>query len=169
MSTPPNPHVRLSPSGGTTRSDRTHEHHFDLPEDPATSLDLVAAAAEDWGGMWQAEGRDGGRLGLPVVAGLRDGWVAGQLTVEPAGDGSRLTYLVDKSEYRVQKPAALMLFLASIGAIVTIAAPLFPALLGLVPLAVVLCLVAWFFVIARLRNSGPEEFFENLAPERPEE
>ncbi len=143
----------------------TREHHLELPEDPVASLNLVAAAAEDWGGMWQAEGRSGGRLGLPVVAGLRDGWVAGQLTVEPDGDGSRLAYRVDKSEYRVQKPAALMLFLASIGAVVTIVAPLFPALLGLVPLSIVLCLVAWFFVVARLRNSGPEEFFENLARE----
>ncbi len=150
-------------------SDNALEHHLELPENPITSLNLVAAAADAWGGMWQAEGRDGGRLGLPVVAGLRTGWVAGQISVEPTGDGSRLTYRVDKSEYRVQKPAALMLFLASLGAIVTIIAPLFPSLLRLVPLAIILCLIAWFFVVARLRNSGPEEFFGHLAREHAEE
>ncbi len=141
------------------------EHTLELPEDPVTSLNLVAMAAESWGGMWQAEGRGGGRLGLPVIAGLRRGWVAGQLTVESSGDGSRLTYRVDQSEYKVQRSAALMLFVASLGAIVTIVAPVFPTLLRLVPISIVLCLLAWFFVVARLRNSGPEEFFEDLARE----
>ena len=145
------------------------EHTLELPEDPVTSLNLVAMAAEAWGGMWQAESRGGGRLGLPVIAGVRRGWVAGQLTVERWGKGSRLTYRVDKSEYKVQKPAALILSLASLGAVVTIIAPLFPTLLRLVPLSIVLCLVAWFFVVARLRNSGPEEFFEDLASESEED
>ncbi len=141
------------------------EHTLELTEDPVTSLNMVAMAAEAWGGLWQAEGRGGGRLGLPVIAGLRRGWVAGQLTVERAGEGSRLTYRVDKSDYQVQKPAALMLLLASIGAVLTLVVPFFPTLMPLVPLAIVLCLVAWFFVVARLRNSGPEEFFEDLARE----
>lgn len=141
------------------------EHSLELPEDPVTSLNLVAMAADAWGGMWQAEGRGGGRLGLPVIAGLRRGWVAGQLTVEANGDGSRLTYRVDKSEYRVQKSAALILLVAAFGAGVTVIAPLFPALLSLVPLGIVMSLIAWFFVVARLRNSGPEEFFEDLARE----
>lgn len=139
------------------------EHSLELPENPVTSLNLVAMAAEDWGGLWQAEGPSGGRLGLPVIAGLRRGWVAGQLTVEPAGDGSRLTYRIDKSDYQVQKAAALTLFVAGLGAITIIIAPLFPALFRLVPIGIVLSLMAWFFVIARLRNSGPEEFFEDLA------
>jgi len=100
-----------------------------------------------------------------VIAGLRRGWVAGQLTVERAGDGSRLTYRVDQGEYKVQKSAAVILLVAALGAAVTIVAPLFPALLRLVPISIVLCLMAWFFVVARLRNSGPEEFFEDLARE----
>lgn len=141
------------------------EHTLELAEDPVTSLNMVAMAADAWGGMWQAEGRGGGRLGLPVIAGLRRGWVAGQLTVERSGDGSRLTYRVDQGEYKVQKSAALILLVAAIGAAVTIIAPLFPALLSLVPLSIVLSLMAWFFVVARLRNSGPEEFFEDLARE----
>ncbi len=145
------------------------EHSLELPEDPVTSLNMVAMAAEAWGGVWQAEGTSGGRLGLPVMAGLRRGWVAGQLTVERSGDGSRLTYRVDQGDYKVQKAAALTLFVASLGAVVTIIAPLFPTLLRLVPISIVICLMAWFFVVARLRNSGPEEFFEDLAREPPDE
>ncbi len=141
------------------------EHTLELPENPVTSLNLVAMAAESWGGMWQAEGPEGGRLGLPVMAGLRQGWVAGQLSVEPTGDGSRLTYRIDKSEYRVQTIPALILALAALGAVTMTIAPLVPTLLRLVPLSIVLCLAAWFFVVARLRNSGPEEFFEDLARE----
>ncbi len=139
------------------------EHSLELPEDPVTSLNLVAMAAESWGGLWQAEGPHGGRLGLPVMAGLRHGWVAGQLTAEPVGSGSRLTYRVDKSDYRLQKMPVLILLLAALGAVTMTVALVVPALLGLVPLSIVLCLVAWFFVVARLRNSGPEEFFEDLA------
>ena len=141
------------------------EHSVELPEDPITSQNLVAMTADTWGGLWQAEGRGGGRLGLPVEAGLRRGWVAGRLTVEPTDLGSRLTYNVDKSDYKVQKPAALILLIAAAGAMVTLIAPWIPALLGLVPLGLLLCLGAWFFVIARLRNSGPEEFFAELARE----
>lgn len=139
------------------------EHRVELAEDPVTSLNLVAMAAEAWGGLWQAEGRGRGRLGLPVVAGLRRGWVAGQLTVEATDTGSLLTYRVDKSDYQIQKPAVLMLALAGLGALTALVAPFVPALLGLVPIGVLLGVAAWFLVIARLRNSGPEEFFEDLA------
>ncbi len=145
------------------------EHRLELPEDPVTSLNLVAMAADSWGGLWQAEGKGGGRLGLPVMAGLRRGWVAGQLTVEPGGDGSRLTYLVDKGEYKVQKASVFMLLLAACGALVTIVAPLVPSLWRLVPLGLVLCLAAWLLVVSRLRNSGPEEFFEDLAQQARQE
>ena len=138
------------------------EHRLELAEDPVASLNLVAMAADSWGGLWQAEDKNGGRLGLPVMAGLRRGWVAGELTVEPTGDGSRLTYRVDSGEYKVQKASAFLLFLAACGALVTIVAPLVPSLWGFVPLGLVLCLAAWLLVVSRLRNSGPEEFFEDL-------
>ncbi|MEM7582619.1 MAG: hypothetical protein AAF560_04505 [Acidobacteriota bacterium] len=142
-------------------ADAMREHQLDLAEDPITALNLVAMAADDWGGLWQP-GKGGGRLGLPVIAGLRRGWVAGELTVEEAGEGSRLTFQVDKSEYRVQRPAALTLALAALGALVTVIAPFVPALWGLVPIGILMSIAAWFLVIARLRNSGPEEFFEDL-------
>ena len=141
------------------------EHRMELREDPVTSLNMVSMNASAWGGIWQAEGRDGGRLGIPVSAGLRRGWVAGQLTVKPTAEGSLLIYRVDKSDYQLQKPAVLTLLLASLGAAVTLVAPLIPSLLGFVPIGILLGIAAWFLVIARLRNSGPEEFFEDLSQE----
>jgi len=141
------------------------EHRIELAEDPVTSLNLVAQAAESWGGIWQPESRHNGRLGLPVVAGLRYGWVAGELSAKPSGSGSRLIYRVDKSDYQLQKSTASFLLLAGLGAAVTVVAPFMPSLLSLVPLGIILSVGAWFLVIARLRNSGPEEFFEELRQE----
>ena len=145
------------------------EHRLELAEDPVTCLNLVEMAADSWGGIWQAEGRDSGRLGLPVMAGLRRGWVAGQLTVEPTEKGARLTYLIDKGEYKVQQAQAGLLFMAGLGAILTMVAPLAPTLWPLVPFALVMCVAAWLLVVSRLRNSGPEEFFEDLAEQAGEE
>ena len=54
---------------------------------------------------------------------------------------------------------------AALGALATIFVWWVPALLPVVPLGILLSLAAWFFIIARLRNSGPEEFFEALALE----
>ncbi len=139
----------------------TKEYRLELPDDPVTALNLVTLAANDWGGIWQA-GNNGGRLGLPVIAGLRRGWVAGDLKVEKASEGSRLIYCVDKSDYTIQKPAAVMLLLAGLGAVTTVIAPFVPALWGLVPIGLLLSIGAWFLVISRLRNSGPEEFFDDL-------
>ena len=147
----------------TSVPESMREHCLELPEDPVTSLNLVAMAAEAWGGVWQAEDRRGGRLGIPVMAGIRQGWVAGRLTAEPYGEGSRLTYRVDKSHYRVRKLAALFLFVAALGALITVIGPFIPPLLRLLPFGFLLSLSAWFFIVARLRNSGPEEFFEELA------
>ncbi len=144
-----------------SHSEAEQTHQLDLSEDPVTALNLVAMAADDWDGIWQA-GNKGGRLGLPVVAGLRRGWVAGELTAEPTESGSRLTLVVDKSDYKIQKPAAVTLLLAGLGALVTVIAPFAPSMLGLVPVGILMTFGAWFLVISRLRNSGPEEFFEDL-------
>ncbi len=151
------------PEGAATTA--PEEHRVELLEDPVTCLNMVAMAADAWAGLWQAEGQSGGRLGLPVTAGLRRGWVAGQLTVEATATGSLLIYRVDKSDYQLQKPAVLTLLLAGLGAVTTLVAPLFPSLFGLVPISILLGVAAWFLVIARLRNSGPEEFFEDLGQE----
>ncbi len=148
-------------SGGTDSEARVHR--LELPKPAAAALGLLAENAEAWGGRWQAEGREGGRLGLPVVAGLRRGWVAGPVKVEAAGRGSRLSFRVEQSDYRLQKASVFTLVLAGCGALVTLIAPFFPALLALVPIGILLCIAAWLFIVARLSNSGPEEFFEDLA------
>ncbi|MCP4659400.1 MAG: hypothetical protein GY856_28655 [bacterium] len=141
------------------------EHRIELSEDPAGCLRLVSRAAEDWGARWQVEGGDGGRLELPVVAGVHRGWLVGRVTVEGLAEGSRLTFRVEESIYGVQTTTVTVLVLAACGALATVVAPFVPSLLPLVPLGIMLSVGAWFFVIARLRNSGPEEFLEALAME----
>ncbi len=50
-----------------------NRYTVDLPREPAACVHLVSQAAEAWGGLWQAEGVAEGRLGIPVLAGLRQG------------------------------------------------------------------------------------------------
>ncbi len=140
------------------------EHALELPEDPRAVLRQVARAADDWGGIWQVRGPDRGRLGLPVEAGVRRGWVAGEVEVEGVGEGScRLRFRVEESEYRVDQATVAVLVLAACGALVTVFLPFFPRLIRLVPVAILLALGAWLFIVSRLRNSGPEDFLQDLA------
>jgi len=141
------------------------EHRIELAESPASCLRLVGRTAEDWGAQWRLEGGDGGRLELPVTAGLHRGWMTGRLRVEALAKGSRVTFREEESAYRVEKTTVAVLVLAALGALATIFVWWVPALLPVVPLGILLSLAAWFFIIARLRNSGPEEFFEALALE----
>lgn len=140
-------------------------HRVELREDPVAALNLVALAADEWGGLWESHGKRGGRLGLPVLAGLRHGWVAGPVNAEPSAGGTVLTFEVEESRWHLQTASVITLLLAAAGALVTIAAPLVPALWRLVPLGIMLSVGAWLFIVSRLRNSGPEEFFELLARE----
>lgn len=144
----------------------THtEHRIELSEDPADCLRLVSRVAEDWGARWQPEDVDGGRLELPVVAGVHRGWVVGRVQVEAIPEGSRLTFRVEESLYGVQATTVTVLVLAAGGALTTVVAPWVPELWPLVPLGILLSVGAWFFIITRLRNSGPEEFLEALTLE----
>ena len=157
-------------------SAESREHVLELPLDPPACLRLLARTADLWGGSWQADGLCGGRLALPVMAGVRYGWVAGEVEVEEvaaAGEagsaqtraGSRLRFRVDHSDYHIDKLSFAVLLLAGGGALVTVFAPFFPSLFRLVPLSVLLAVGAWLFIVGRLRNSGPEEFFDDLAEE----
>lgn len=143
-------------------------HEIDLPTDPRETLRHLAKTAELWGAQWEPDGGSGGHLEIPVMAGLRRGWVLGQVEVTERAGGSKLSFVEEDSVYRVQMAAVFILILAACGALTTLVAPLFPRLLGLVPMGMMLCVGAWFFVVAQLRNSGPEEFFEELAGEEPE-
>ena len=139
------------------------EHRVELEGDPSRSLDLLSREATSWGARWRRDGQRGGRLALPVLAGLRRGWVEGEVTVEPAGGGSRLTFRIDKSDYRLQAMSVAVLLVAALGALVVVFGPFVPALRPAVPLGILLSVGAWLFIVAGLRNSGPEEFLEGLA------
>lgn len=141
------------------------EHRLELPTDPRATLALLERTAESWDAAWQPRGVRSGRLGLPVIAGVRRGWVAGEVEVEAIPDGSRLEYRIDASEYRVDKVTAVILSIAAVGAIITVVGPLFPGLVRLMPAGVMVALAAWLFIVGRLRNSGPEEFFADLRAE----
>lgn len=137
------------------------EHTIQLDLSPEAALAAVAREAEEWGGTFE---RDclGGRLRLPVEAGLRRGVVSGPLTAAPAEGGTRVTFRCEESVYVVQAAAVSALIVAGAGALLTMAWPLYPTLLVVAPLGAVLALGGWFLVLSRLRNSGPEEFLGRL-------
>ena len=148
----------------TTSEDSPREYGCELPDlAPRAALRLLAETADSWGAGWQADGERGGRLALPVLAGVRHGWVAGEVEVEAAGEGSRLVYRVEESAYQLDKASVLTLTIAACGALITVIGPLIPQLFRLVPIGILLSVAAWLFIVRRLRNSGPEEFFEFLA------
>jgi len=139
------------------------EHRVELAADPDRGLELLAREAASWGATWQRGGQQDGRLALPVLAGLRRGWVEGEVTVEPAGAGSRLTFRIDKNDYRLQAMSVAVLLVAALGALVVLVGPFVAALRPAVPAGILLAVGAWLFIVAGLRNSGPEEFLEGVA------
>ena len=142
------------------------EYRFEIPAaDPGTVLRLIGEAADAWGASWKTRGDRGLWLQLPVLAGVRHGWLSGDVDVERDGDGVRLVYRIDESDYRLNRATVFTLVLAAFGALVTVFAPFFPGLIRLMPVGIILTVAAWLFIVGRLRNSGPEEFFEDILAE----
>lgn len=142
------------------------EHRFELPAtDPRTALRRVGETADSWGASWKTHGDHGLWLRLPVTAGVRHGWVAGEVEVETGDGGSQLVYRVDESDYRLDRATVFTLVLAALGALVSVIGPFFPGLLRLMPIGIMVTVAAWLFIVGRLRNSGPEEFFEDVVEE----
>lgn len=137
-------------------------HSVTSPLPPDEALAEVARVVEDWGGRWQP-GIGGGRLELPVTAGLRRGVLAGRLAIARHPAGSRLSLEIEESRWQVHRSGVAVLLLGAAGALSVTLWPFFPALLGLAPLGGVLAFVAWFLIVSRLRSSGAEEFLEQLA------
>lgn len=129
---------------------------------PGTALAAIRQTAEDWGAELDLEG-SGGRLRLPVLAGLRRGLLSGPVTVEPSESGTRVTFQPEEAIWYVQTSAVVILLLAVFGSAFTVLWPFFPHLLAVAPFGAVLALGGWFLVISRLRTSGPEEFLEAVA------
>jgi hypothetical protein len=140
-----------------------HEVKVDLPV-----VDLSAAltaAAESWGAEWTADSapRDGGRLVLPVVFGLRRGVLVGRVDFEPSGDGSRLVWQLEESHLELQRASVGFLAFTVLTLLPALAWPFNPRLLALLPFALVMGLLAWWLILSRLETSGPEEFFATVA------
>lgn len=134
-------------------------HAIDLDATAKEALAAVDDAAEIWGGEWQAMG-SGGRLSLPVAAGLRYGLVHGEVFVEPARNGSSLVYRILEREYKIHFGAVVVLLFGALGGLATVVVPFYPNLFQLLPISILLILLAWFLVVARLRHNGPEEFLK---------
>ena len=137
-------------------------HEIDTGLDPAAAADALARAAADWGAEW-TPGRDGGRLVLPVVFGLRRGVAVGRVEIAASAAGSRLTWRLESSELELHRSAVGLLALSAVVLLVASAWPFHPPLLALAPFAAVVGLLAWWLVVSRLRNSGPEDFFAVVA------
>ena len=137
-------------------------HHIDTDLSPADALEELARASEMWGADWQPQD-DGGRLDLPVLAGLKHGLLSGQIRIEPLSGGSRIVFEVDSSTYRLQSSAVAILALGAVGGIAATLWPFFPALAAVAPVAIVVAIGAWILVASRLRTSTPDEFLALVA------
>jgi hypothetical protein len=128
--------------------------------EPAAALAAVGRAAEEWGAAWEA-GSSGGRLELPVSAGLRHGRLSGPIAVSAAGAGeAELAFQPERSEYHLWLPAIVVLVAAAAGAALTVVWPFYPQLLPVAPFGAIAALGGWFLVVTRLQNRGAEEFLE---------
>lgn len=138
-----------------------HERELDLAVAPLA--ERLAELADDWAGEWTPE-RNGGRLALPVVFGLRRGELEGRVELTALGASrSRLVWTIDRSELAVDRASVAILVLALLPTLGSLLWPFFPNLFALVPYAAVFGLLAWWLVVSRLRSQGPEEFLAALA------
>lgn len=126
---------------------------------PEEALAAVEHAAEFWDAEWHRHGT-GGRLELPVVAGLRRGTISARLSAELEDDATTLTVRIESSRYKLQNAAVSILALGGFGGLCLTLWPLYPPLLALAPVALILLVVAWLVIASRLQNSGLEEFLE---------
>lgn len=126
------------------------------PEVVAETLREVAAM---WGADWQPRG-NGGRLALPIVQGLRRGFVEGTVALDPAASGCSLRFVVEETSLEVNRSALAILILGGLGGLTLVFWPLSPVILRLAPVGAVLAIVAWLMVVSRLRNSSPEQFLD---------
>ncbi len=140
------------------------EHSVLLALPPERALAALERTAEAWGAELEREGQ-GGTLVLPVMAGLRRGFLRGRVTVTREGAGARLHFAVEESAYRLHRTAVAVLLLALAGAVATVLWPFFPQLLMLAPVGLALGLGAWLLVVSKLTNSGVEEFLAEVAAE----
>lgn len=138
-------------------------HAVQVQAEPAAALAAVGRAAEEWGAGWE-KGLSGGRLELPVSAGLRHGRLSGPVAVSRAGSGeAEVAFHPERAEYHLWSQAVGILVIAAGGAALTVLWPFYPVLMPAAPFGALLALSAWFLVLSRLQNRGAEEFLELVA------
>ena len=138
-------------------SEESHELRVDVS--PEAVLSALAGTAEEWGAEWTPQG-DGGRLYLPVLAGLRRGLMEGRVRVRSSGSSTRLILEAETTHWRVHRAAAAVLVMGLLGALPVLLWPLGTEWLALAPVGLVLMFLAWFMVVSRLRTAGAVEFLE---------
>ncbi len=138
------------------------QHRVEVQADPETVLRSLASAADLWGADWQP-GSSSGVLLLPVVRGLWRGVDRCRVSVLPTSSGSVVELTVEQSRQWVNRSAMVVLLFGGVGGLIVALWPFFPGLMPLLPVAVVLAIAAWLLVVARLRNSNPEDFLKLVA------
>ena len=134
-----------------------------MPASRDDTLAALATAAEYWNAAWEP-GPAGGKLFLPVLAGIRRGRILARVEVRSTRDTSEIRLTVEHAEYEVNRPALLFLVLGALGGLLTLILPLYPKqLIAFLPLALVLLLGAWLLVASRVRNAGPRDFLDTVA------
>lgn len=142
--------------------DPPYEIELDLTPDEA--LEALSDGADAWNGTWHRQGW-GGQLTLPVAAGVRYGVLYGSVSVQPSGEGVRVTYHVDRSEYATNAGAVGILALGALGVLAMLAWPLLPGTSpNLAGSGFILILLAWLVVGRRLRHRGAADFLASLGP-----
>lgn len=136
-----------------------NEHRVELEGTPSRALEAVEEATELWGGDWQQSGT-GGRLILPVSAGIRHGHVVGQVSTQRRGEASEIALQIERTHYELHWPSLVVLLIGAAGGILIVVAPFFPPLFPLVPAGILVSLAAWFLVVSRVRTRGSIEFLE---------
>lgn len=147
-------------------------HGTRLATTPQRAAAAVDEAARAWGAEWEPDDDGaGGRLVLPVLAGLRRGVLRGRVNLYPEDGGedpgpepaTRFVFAAHERREHLHGAAVVVLLLSAAGALLTVVWPFFPGLLPVAPFGALLALGGWFLVITRLRSSGPGEFLELLA------
>jgi hypothetical protein len=124
----------------------------------------ISGAFEELAELWQGEWGPvpgGGRLVLPVQAGLRRGIALIEVRIETTEGGlSRIALEIVEEQLRLNRGAVAVLALGALGGLLTIVWPLHPDLLRLAPVGALLAVVAWLMVASRFRSHGPQEFLD---------
>jgi hypothetical protein len=140
-------------------SDWQKQHRVEVSGDPKEALKAVEEAAEIWGGEWRSHG-SGGTLWIPVSAGLRRGFLSGEVSAQRSGKGAEVVFHVDKSHDQIHVAALVVLLMGALGGLLLVAWPFYPVLIPLTPAGLILSLAAWFLVSSRLRTHSPGDFLE---------